>query len=711
MLAAFSLTAFTGALLLFLVQPMVGKMLLPRLGGSPAVWNTCMLFFQAALLVGYAWAHLLARVPGKGAQIALHAALLAAAAAALASGLNAAGDPPAEGSPVWWLLATLARSVGLPFIAVATTAPLIQKWFAATDDPRAADPYFLYAASNTGSLLGLLGYPLLVEPVLDIDRQQVMWSGTYVILAMLIVSCGVLALRRPGDRQPVAPDVAPAPAPAAEAGQDARRTRRGGAALHPGGSIAEAGCRAIDYAKWALLALVPSSLMLAVTQHITTDVAAVPLLWVVPLAIYLLTCILAFSRRQLVGPQPWSRLLVATTVGVLLIAPTWNHIPVSVSLAMNLLLLFLGAMVCHGRLAAARPDARYLTGYYLAIAAGGALGGVFNALIAPQIFDGVFEYPLAIAAAFLLRDRTCLGSAQRAAVRWVNVGLDTVVVGLAAFAIPWMMSLPDMKVLEAGRTFFGVHRVAVDRNRGQHNFFHGHILHNVQSREHPRRPLAYFSALSGVGQVYLRLAGDPRLNSVGIVGLGAGAMSAWAQPGQDYTFFEIDPAIVRMASNPDLFTFLSDMPVKPRIVLGDGRLSLARESDGRFGLIVIDAFSSDSIPVHLLTAEAIDLYFRKLDPRGLLALHVTNRYLDLTPLVRGLARERGLTVARWREEERVTDDEEGVKPSRWLILARERDDLSRLLADPAWEVLTPTPDDPVWTDRSSNLLAVVTWWQ
>ncbi len=682
MLAAFSLTAFTGALLLFLVQPMVGKMLLPRLGGSPAVWNTCILFFQAALLVGYAWAHLLARVPRKGAQIALHAALLAAAAAALASGLHAAGDPPAEGSPAWWLLATLARSVGLPFIAVAATAPLIQKWFASTDDPRAADPYFLYAASNAGSLLGLLGYPLLVEPALDIDRQQVVWSGTYVILAMLIVSCGVLALRRPGDRAPVAADVAPAAAPT-----PAR------------------------YAMWALLALVPSSLMLAVTQHITTDVAAVPLLWVVPLAIYLLTCIFAFSRRQLVGPQPWSRLLVATTVGVLLIAPTWNRIPVSVSLAMNLLLLFLGAMVCHGRLAAARPDARYLTGYYLAIAAGGALGGVFNALVAPQIFDGVFEYPLAIAAAFLLRDRTCLGSPQRAAVRWANVGLDTVVVGLAAIAIPWMMSLPDMKVLEAGRTFFGVHRVAVDRKRGRHNFYHGHILHNVQSRQHPRRPLAYFSALSGVGQVHLRLAGDPRLNSVGIVGLGAGAMSAWAQPGQDYTFFEIDPAIVRMASNPDLFTFLSDMPVKPRIVLGDGRLSLSREPDGRFGLIVIDAFSSDSIPVHMLTAEAIDLYFRKLEPRGLLALHVTNRYLELTPLVRGLARERGLAVARWREEERVIADEDGNKPSRWLILARERDDLARLLVDPAWEVLTPTPDDPVWTDRSSNLLAVITWWQ
>ncbi len=681
MLAAFSLTVFTGALLLFLVQPMVGKMLLPQLGGSPAVWNTCMLFFQAALLVGYAWAHLLARIPRKGAQIALHAALLGAAAVALASGLHTAGEPPAEGSPVWWLLVTLARSVGLPFVAVAATAPLIQKWFASTDDPRAADPYFLYAASNTGSLLGLLGYPLLVEPVLDIDRQQVMWSGTYVVLAMLIVSCGVLAMRRPGPVQAPAGDApAPAPTPA-------------------------------SYLSWIVLALVPSSLMLAVTQHITTDVAAVPLLWVVPLAIYLLTCIFAFSRRQLVGPQPWSRLLVATTVGVLVIAPTWNHIPVSVSLAMNLLLLFLGAMVCHGRLAAARPDARYLTGYYLAIAAGGALGGVFNALIAPQIFDGVFEYPLAIAAAFLLRDRACLGSARRAAVRWVNVGLDTVVVGLAAIAIPWMMSLPDMKVLEAGRTFFGVHRVAADRKGDWHHFFHGHILHNVQSREHPRRPLAYFSALSGVGQVYLRLAGDQRLNSVGIVGLGAGAMSAWAQPGQDYTFFEIDPAIVRMASNPDLFTFLSDMPVQPRIVLGDGRLSLAREPDGRFGLIVIDAFSSDSIPVHMLTAEAIDLYFRKLEPRGLLALHVTNRYLELTPLVRGLARERGLSVARWREEVRIGEDEDGIKPSRWLILAREREALDRLLADPAWEVLTPLPDDPVWTDRSSNLLAVVDWWQ
>jgi hypothetical protein len=695
MLAAFSLTAFAGALLLFLVQPMVGKMLLPRLGGSPAVWNTCMLFFQAALLAGYAWAHLLARIPRQGAQIALHGALLAVAAVALASGMAAGGDPPAEGSPAAWMLLTLARTIGLPFVAVAATAPLIQKWFAGTDDRRAADPYFLYAASNAGSLLGLLAYPLLVETLFDIGRQQAMWSAGFAVLAVLIVACGVMALRRR----------------AAAIGTEGDSPLRGQPPRAASPREPAAAPAPASYFKYALLAFVPSSLMLAVTQHITTDVAAVPLLWVVPLAIYLLTCIFAFARHQLVGPLPWSRLLTATTIGVLAIAPTWNHIPVSVSLGMNLLLLFFGAMVCHGRLAAARPGASHLTGYYLAMAAGGACGGVFNALIAPQIFDGVFEYPLAIAAAFLLRDRASLGAARVRAVRWVNLGLDTVVVGLAAVAIPWMMSLPDMKVLAAGRTFFGVHRVAVDREGAWHTFFHGHILHNVQSLEHPRRPLAYFSALSGIGQVYLRLAGDPRLNSVGIVGLGAGAMSAWAQPGQEYTFFEIDPAIVRMASNRDYFTFLSDMPVEPRIVLGDGRLSLAREPDGRFGLFVVDAFSSDSIPVHMLTAEAIDLYFRKLEPRGLLALHVTNRYLDLTPLVRGLARERGLSVARWREEARVLEDDEGVKPSRWLILARGREPLERLLADPAWELLAPEPGDPVWTDRSSNLLAVLDWWQ
>jgi hypothetical protein len=450
--------------------------------------------------------------------------------------------------------------------------------------------------------------------------------------------------------------------------------------------------------------------MLAVTQHITTDVAAVPLLWVLPLAIYLLTYIFAFSRRQVVGTRHWSRLLMATALGGLAISPTWNMNPLTVNLGMSLLLLFLGAMVCHGRLAAARPSARHLTGYYLAISAGGVLGGAFNALIAPTIFNGIYEYPLAIAAAFLLRDRTALGPPWRRAIRWINLGLDLVVVALAAVAIPWMNRMYGWDVLMAERTFFGVHRVAADQDRMWFEFLHGNILHNLQSRQEPRLPMAYYSDQSGIGQLFLRMSGDPRLDDVGIVGLGAGAMGAWAQPGQHYTFFEIDPAIVRMARDRAFFTYLSDMRVEPRIVLGDGRLSLAHEPDGRLGLLVVDAFSSDSIPVHMLTAEAINLYFHKLQPDGLLALHVTNRYLYLTPLVRGMAREAGLVVTRWRDEDSVVDGQ-GIRRSNWLILARNRQPLDRLLDDPSWETVASSPGDPIWTDRSSNLLAVLHWWR
>nr|NIM39819.1 hypothetical protein [Hydrogenophaga sp.]NIT07169.1 hypothetical protein [Xanthomonadales bacterium]NIN54059.1 hypothetical protein [Hydrogenophaga sp.]NIO50415.1 hypothetical protein [Hydrogenophaga sp.]NIO88448.1 hypothetical protein [Hydrogenophaga sp.] len=350
MRAVWIVTIFFGALLLFLVQPLVGRLLLPRLGGTPAVWNTCMMFFQALLLAGYAWAHLLSRWSIR-AQVIGHVAALLVGVLTLPIALRVTGTPPTNGSPITWLLLALLGAVALPFFALSANAPLLQRWFAGTDDPRAGDPYFLYAASNAGSLVGLLGYPLLVEPLLALGAQRGTWIGGYAACALATVVCGVLVLRRGVAR--AAPDLAATPPTTAPA--------RGAVA------------------RWVLLAFVPSSLMLGVTQHLTTDVAAVPFLWAAPLALYLVTFIIAFARRALADATMTTQLFLLITIPTMLMAPRWANFPIALILLLHLGILFSGALMCHCRLAAERPHPRYLTGFYLAVAAGGALGGIFNA--------------------------------------------------------------------------------------------------------------------------------------------------------------------------------------------------------------------------------------------------------------------------------------------------------------------------------------------
>jgi hypothetical protein len=684
MRTAFTITIFVGAVLLFVVQPMVGKLLLPWLGGTPAVWNTCMVFFQTMLLAGYAYAHVLTRLPDSRWQVLVHLAVMTAGLAALPIALTQGSVPPAEGSPVPWLIVALLLAAGMPLFVVSANAPLLQRWFALTDDRLARDPYFLYAASNAGSLMALLAYPLLLEPALDLDQQQVVWSVGFALFVGLVISCGGLLLKRRRGDDIIA---------AAGDGGSGRPTRR-------------------DYARWLLLAFAPSSLMLAVTQHITIDIAAVPLLWVVPLALYLLTFIAAFARWQPAGRNLWSRLLVIVSIPAISLAAIWATFPAALALGMHLALLFVGAMVCHGRLAATRPHPRYLTGFYLAIALGGALGGVFNTVVAPQIFVAVLEYPLVIAVIFLLRDRAALGWADSAIARWINRGLDAAFIIVTAVVIPYFIRLPDLRVLEIDRTFFGVHRIAADEQRYWTGYFNGTTLHNISIAEHPRRPLAYYHDDTGVGRLYLQMAGDARLDRVGVVGLGAGALGGRAGAGQHYSFYEIDPAVVRIARDSGYFTYLSGMPRAPTIVVGDGRRSLGREPDDEFGLIILDAFSSDSVPVHLLTTEAFDLYFEKLVPRGLLAVHATNRYLDLGLLVGGVARDRGLVALEWigaHDVEPAYDD--GILAARWIVLARNEDALAILLTDPTWQPLETPEDAPVWTDRFSNLLAIMKWWR
>jgi hypothetical protein len=722
--ALFATTLFLAAALLFSVQPMIAKAVLPALGGSAAVWTTCSLFFQAALLAGYAGAHALASRLGVRGQAVVHLGLLGASFLTLpivvAPGVGV-GTAPGTG-PTVALLAWLVRTAGLPFLAVATTAPLVQRWFATTRHRAARDPYFLYAASNAGSLAALVAYPLWVERHLRLGEQSSAWStGLALLLAFVAACAGAAALRASREGEPhddVEPHAGAIPGPAV----------RG----------------------WVALALVPSSLMLGVTTYLTTDLAAVPLLWVVPLALYLVSFILAFSRAR----EPTGRvagrvlpLLVMVQAPVMvagLVQPFW--------IPLHLATFFSAAVVAHSELARRRPPAPGLTAFYLSAATGGALGGLFNAVVAPLAFNRVVEYPLALAASCLILGfRSELVRENRAwvlpaligtiaAALCANVGgvaesgfgvlLTILVTGLSVLvaathrARPVRFALAVGAVLAAGglwdgvggrvvdreRNFFGTLRVTQDDTARVRRLFHGSTLHGQQSLDPTRRrePSTYFDRSGPVGAFFASFEArrDRTRARVAVTGLGVGSLASYARPGQRWTFFEIDPAVVRIASDPGFFTFLADSQADALdVIVGDARLALARAPDGSFDLIVLDAFSSDAIPVHLLTREALALYRRKLAGGGTILLNITNRYLDLAPVVALLASDAGL-VCRSRLDLRPRAEEEatGVRGSIWAVLASRETDLGPLAVDPLWFTPSAAPGDVVWTDDHASLL-------
>jgi hypothetical protein len=722
---AFALAVFLSAALLFVVEPMVGKMVLPVLGGAPAVWTTCLLFFQVALLLGYLYAHCLSRSLAPRRSAWLHLTLLAVAAATLPVALPAAEQTP-EASPVHWLLLALVAAVGVPFVLVAATGPLLQRWFAELDHPDAADPYFLYAASNLGSFAGLLAYPFLLEPLVPLARQRVAWSAAY---AGLIVTIGVAALLLRGGATGPAPARGSSPAAGPE-----------GAGVRPW--------------RWLLLAAVPSSLLLAVTTHVSTDVAAVPLLWVLPLALYLLSFVVTFARRPLIPVAfagRWLPLAVLLCVSGQLWAtggPLWLTLPLDYGL------LFVAAVLCHGELARLRPPARRLTEFYLWVALGGALGGAFNALIAPHVFTSVAEYPLAVAAAALLI-RWPARTTGPAGIATVVVALLALGVGLAyagawldsprviarvpsqlvllngvtlaaiigalllwrrrfdlllAVGVPlilgvaWMAEARRPGVLLAARDFFGVYRVQ-DTRQGFRVFFHGTTLHGLQPVAVRRRlwPTSYYHPEGPFGDVLGGVAPPRPGRRVGIVGLGAGSAAAYVGPNESWTFYEIDPLVGRIAQDTTYFTYLTEAASRPRVIPGDARLSLARDPVARFDVLVIDAFNSDAPPVHLLTREAFAVYLERLAPGGLLLVNVTNRHLDFDPVVAALAADAGL-VARVRDHA-VTPDEirRGAYGSTWAVLARREEDLGGIAQDARWKP-PRKGEGALWTDDFSNLV-------
>ena len=732
-----------GSALLFAVQPMFAKMVLPTLGGTPATWIACMLFFQAALLAGYAYAHWSTRRLGTRRQAAVHILLLLLPLLSLPITVPRGWGSPAE-RPMWWLLGVLVVAVGLPFVAVATTAPLLQRWFAGTSHPHARDPYFLYRASNLGSVLALLSYPALIEPRLRLGQQGRVWAAGYAALVVLILLCAVALWRSP--RPATAEDTQEPETEEPDTEEPDEEPASGRPT--PG--------RRLRWVAWSFL---PSSLMLGVTTYITTDIAAVPLLWVVPLALYLLTFVVAFSRSSL----PWFGLVVILQPLVLLelvfLVILGVSEPVGLLLALNVLVLFLSGLVCHGQLARDRPRARYLTEFYLWVAVGGVLGGVFNALVAPMIFDSVAEYPLALVLACLLRpapdgsrssegrwprvERFDLGfplilGISAIGALWLGlvagvgeVAARTAVfgaallaclvfagrrlrLGLGVAALVFVATLPVGKratgILYRERSFFGVVQVENDRAAELHRLVHGNTTHGAQSTNPGRRrePLTYFTRTGPIGQALTELPGAQGRSQVAVIGLGAGSLACYGEPGQRWTFYEIDPTVARVARDPRLFTFLRDCPPATDVVLGDARLSLTGAPKADFDVLVVDAFNSDAIPVHLLTREALALYLDKLTDDGVLAVHITNRYLDLRPVLGDLARDAGL-AALVREDDDVPEAERaaGKSSSVWVVAARRPGPLGRLVDDPRWEPLTAPAKPSVWTDDFSNIVSVL----
>lgn len=733
----FGVTLFVSAALLFAVQPMFAKMVLPLLGGAPAVWNTCLVFYQAVLLGGYLYAHLSLKWLGPRRQAWLHLVLLCLPWAVLPIGVAHGWVPPPDVFPVFWLWMLLSVSVGLPFFLVSASAPMLQAWFSETGGPAGRDPYFLYAASNLGSLLALLSYPLLIESHLTLSAQSWTWAVGYGLLMALIAGCAVQLWRSP----PL--ESVPEPAAATDRATDLsgeRPTWR--RRLH-----------------WLALSFVPSSLLLGVTTYISTDLAAIPLFWVIPLALYLFTFVLVFARRTILPLSLMLRIqpyVLVAAAGTL----TGNvEVPMQL-LALGLLQLaafFIIAMVCHGQLAADRPAGSYLTEFYLWMSLGGVLGGLFNALVAPLVFVGTVEYPLMLAVACLLRPSTEAAlHGLRARVRevalpatillicgvavWIiraRVGLTEwkdsdimaaklVLVGpamVAAFLLVrrplWFglgvaallgvsLCYPEGRthVIEAKRSFFSVLRVREDPKLHIHEFMHGSTCHGNQSLDEKDRlePWAYYNHEGPFGRIFQALRPRRPLTEIGVLGLGAGTVAAYGEPGERITFYEIDPNVEQIARDPRCFTYLADCRAKTEVIMGDARLSLVHGPARQFDLLVLDVFSSDSVPIHLITREAFQIYLDRLAEHGLLVVHVSGRYLNLEPIVGKLAQDAGL-VARV-----CHDDYAFVGPKRyasvWVVMARQASDLAAFTTDSAW---TPVPVDkgPVWTDDFSNVVGTL----
>lgn len=724
--APYMVTVFLSAALVFLVQPMFAKMTTPLLGGSPNVWNVSLVCFQAALLLGYAYAHALTHfVKSVKGQVLVHAAVLLIAALVLPFQLTQTLGAPTPAQPSGWLMGVFALSIAPPFAAISATAPLIQSWYSHSGRSDAADPYHLYGASNIGSLLGLAAYPLLLEPLTSLAMQTQTWTLGYGLLAVLLIASGILASKGPGRH-----DNSAAPGEARAAVKSVWMQRLG----------------------WIIAAFIPSSLLVGVTTHIATDVASAPFLWAPPLMLYIGTFIIVFAKNPPISLETSLRYLPLTVAAAFMALPAISGMPLFLSFALHLAALFFAALVGHGILAAQRPNASRLTEFYLLMSLGGVLGGAFNALLVPLIFNGVTEYPLMLIAILMLRPAGTPGREGRlrlwalaaiaavataAALRlfdtdnsqarlyaaMLSVAVLAIVMGRRSRMIPviaavcaWAIGVIASPMIGgvAERSFFGIVKII---ERGEHRIMmHGSTVHGTQyiTGDELLRPTTYYAPEAPIGQVFKAHA---RLGRVGVVGLGTGSVACYARPGQTYRYYEIDPVVAKYAADPDYFTYLSSCTPDAPLILGDGRLTLASEPAGGFELLLIDAFSSDSVPAHLLTKEAVTLYLSRLSDQGLLVMHVSNKHMKLESVVARIADTIGAKAVYQYYGGSKAKDEDGDKTGRQndsrrsqasqvVVLAKSDAALSALMADNRWSVIKGD-GKRAWSDDYSNVIGAI----
>ncbi|MBI3039551.1 fused MFS/spermidine synthase [bacterium] len=721
----FSTAIFLASFLLFLIQPMAAKMTLPNLGGAPTVWITSMVFFQTMLFLGYLYSHFSIKLLGVGRQKRFHIVLAIFSPFFLRLGFPDSIANSASSYPIWWLFRELFLSLGFPLFIIAATSPLLQLWFSFTQDLFGRDPYFLFQAGNIGSMAALLCYPTLIEPNFPLSFQTNLWIIGFVILILLLILCALRVTASQvsnfclqGQNDPIPP------------------------------------LPLLKKVKWVLFSFIPSSLMLGVTNFITTDLAPIPLLWIIPLTLYLLSFIVVFSRKSLI-PNFWFLTLLTVMLPMFIPIHTYHVAsPLWLIILYHLTVFFLISVQFHGAIAEERPPTFHLTNYYLLISFGGLMGGQFNGIIAPLVFNQLTEYPVIYALAFLLVPVRAFNCQQRSFPRclaFLSLGLNfflifesfdafskisinpskaamvftLIFMNLVSYFFPKVVTIalatvfavlsfnisPSDFEVKSGRSFFGVFQIFRDENSTNHRLIHGTTNHGGQFLQAPfsRKPLFYYYTESPIGQVFKELNAKSGMLNVGIVGLGTGGLAAYARSGDRFTFYEIDPLIVEIANNTEYFTYLKDCLGSCSVELGDGRISLKSALENHFDLIILDAYSSDFVPVHLLTKEAVQMYFRKLKKGGILAFHISNRYLNLEPVLGNLARAgRYRALTQLYDPSKDSSIPKSIKPciykSKWVIITRYKFNFGNLPNDDRWKAVKENREIPQWTDDYTSIL-------
>ncbi len=729
LLGVFAATLFLSAFLIFSVQPMASKMLLPMLGGSPSVWNTAMVFFQAMLLAGYGYAHLSAHFLGYRAQATLHLCLLTAFTFILPLALPENIAPPEQTGQAMWQIGVMVTCLGGPFFVLAASAPLFQHWFSSTSHKDAENPYFLYAVSNAGSMISLLAYPTIIEPLIGLRAQTVTWHMGYLGLIALTIACALFIWNK---KKVIA----------AEQTVPARKV--------------EAKQKLI----WVALAFIPSSLMLGVTTFITTDLASGPFLWVIPLALYLLTFIVAFSTKPFIPHKVVREITPYLIAFVILNMAISGFITMKmVMVALHLVTFFFCALLCHGELSERKPDARHLTEFYLWISFGGVLGGIFNALIAPVVFVLPLEYNIVLASVAIL-----IWSLQKKSPRisnafnhlgkklgiegvWIVDGL-TIILGVGllvaslmtgnlmfqlvgsigvflflfimvqnrmVFAIcataaligfqPGLWSSTEKNLLIT-RNYFGVMRVTVKEDA--HLLYHGTTVHGAQfyNENDNLSPVTYYNPKGPVADIF-GATKTQAAQKVAVLGLGVGSVVCYPNAGRSFDFYEIDPDVIDIAENEQLFSYLSKCGSPYKNILGDARLKIAEAADDSYDMIFADVFSSDNIPVHVMTKEAFELYLKKLAPGGIIAMNISNRYLDLKPVLTKIAEELGMTIYFKSHAPEITDDRKTrlYTPSIFAVMSEDPIKVATFVEEYDWKPYAgDTTHVKAWTDDYANII-------